>query len=97
MHGHSSWYSESFDKISLTSSNVPVAPGKAMKASPSSIILVLRSAISFSMYNLVRLSMWTPSSTNICASTPITLPPAFNVLLASSPINPVLDPPNTNV
>ena len=44
----------SFDMTSVISSSVPVPPGKAIKASPSSIILRLRSAMSSVTISLVR-------------------------------------------
>ena len=40
MHGASRWFNASLLITSAISSSVPVPPGKAMNASPSSIILV---------------------------------------------------------
>ena len=45
---------ETLDITSVISSSVPVPPGNAIKASPSSIILVLRSVMSWVTMSLVR-------------------------------------------
>ena len=53
MHGASRWRSATLLMISEISSSVPVPPGNAMNASPSSIIFALRSDISFVTYSFV--------------------------------------------
>ena len=58
MHGAASCLSDTFDMTSLISSSVPVPPGKAMNASPSSIIFVLRSVISRVTMSVVISSYW---------------------------------------
>ena len=50
------------DITSAISSSVPVPPGNAIKASPSSIILVLRSVMSWVTISLVRPSYCTSES-----------------------------------
>ena len=46
MHGALRCLSDTFDITSVISSSVPVPPGSAMNASPSSIIFALRSDMS---------------------------------------------------
>ena len=97
MHGAESWLRDNFDITSVISSSVPVPPGNAIKASPSSIIFVFLSVISLVTISSVISSYWTSASTKNCGSTPVTLPPSISTLSASSPISPVLEPPYIKV
>ena len=63
--------------------SVPVPPGNAMKASPSSIIFVLRSVMSLVTISSVRPSCCSSCCTKNCGSTPVTVPPASSALWAS--------------
>ena len=66
-----------------------------MNASPSSIIFVLRSGMSFVTIRRVIASYSKPASMKNCGSTPVTSPPAMSTLSASSPMSPALEPPYT--
>ena len=93
MQGASRWPSETLDITSVISSSVPVPPGNAIKASPSSIILVLRSVMSWVTMSLVRPSYCTSESMKNWGSTPVTSPPAVRTLWARRPIRPLREPP----
>ena len=93
MHGASRCFKDTFDMTSAISSSVPVPPGKAIKASPSSIILRLRSVISSVTISLVRPSCWNSFSMKQRGSTPVTSPPESRTLSAIAPISPDLEPP----
>ena len=54
MQGAFSCFRDTWDMTSAISSRVPVPPGKAMKASPSSIIFALRRAMSSVTMSRVR-------------------------------------------
>ena len=96
MHGASNCFSDTFDITSEISSSVPVPPGNAINASPSSIIFVFRSVISFVTISSVKLSYCNSASMKNFGSTPVTVPPACRTLSAISPINPDFDPPYTS-
>ena len=93
MHGADSLLRQTREMISEISSKVPVPPGKAMKASPSSIILRRRSGMSSVTISRVRPGSCASLSMKNCGSTPITSPPAARVAMASSPMRPTFEPP----
>ena len=93
MQGALSCFNEILDMTSDISSSVPVPPGKAIKASPNSIIVVFLSVISLVMINSVKPSYCSSSSIKNCGFIPMTSPPASNTLSAIYPINPDFDPP----
>ena len=95
MQGASRCFNDTLDITSAISSSVPVPPGKAINTSPSSIIFVLRSVMSFVTISSVMASYWYSISMKNCGSTPVTSPPACNTLSAISPMRPDLDPPYT--
>ena len=72
---------------------MPVPPGNAINASPSSIIFVFLSSIFSVTISLVISSYCNSASTKNCGSTPVTSPPASNTLSAITPISPDLEPP----
>ncbi len=88
---------DTLDITSAISSKVPVPPGKAIKASPSSIIFALRSDISLVTISSVKPSYCATASIRNCGSTPIARPPALKALSASTPISPLFEPPYTSV
>ena len=96
MQGASRCLSDTLDITSAISSSVPVPPGNAINASPSAIIFVLRSVISFVTISSVSPSCCSSPFTKNSGSTPVTLPPAFRVLSAISPIRPQREPPYTS-
>ena len=93
MQGAFSFFSDTSDITSLISSSVPVPPGMAMNACPSSIILALRWGISSVTIRRVSWSHWTSCSTKKRGSTPVTSAPAAKALRARRPISPVSEPP----
>ena len=96
MQGASSCPRDNLLMTSVISSSVPVPPGNAIKASPSSIILVLREGMSSVTINSVSLSCCSSASRKHLGSTPVTRPPAASTLSAKSPIRPLLLPPYTS-
>lgn len=97
MHGASRRSRVMREITSAISSRVPVPPGNAMNASPLSIIISLRSVRSSVATSSVRSSNCGSRSMKKFGSTPITSPPAADVLSASIPMSPDLDPPYTSL
>ena len=82
---------------SLISSSVPIPPGRAIKASPISIMTFLRSDISPGMMSSVRSSLVTSAITKNSGVTPMVVPPLSVTPSETAPIMPALPAPYTRL